>query len=239
MRVHSCNFFFSVCCSSLFTNSNWFAFQDEKMGDAPMSVTSPSEKMGEINLNGTSNGGNSSSDDEVVVGGDEDLVDNENSNNGTSISNRNPFIEENVISDIGWGESGSGVVVNPILDYENDPSVNVPGSLDTPAGPSLSPVSMGDSVSNSNGTSSTNTTSDGALPCPVEEDVEFVRVELESSEKAMDQALKEGTVGEAGPIKKQIIPEREKENPDDIGGESTDFNDSNYWRIDQELSVSE
>ena len=61
-----------LCCCSLFTNSNWFAFQDNRIGDAPMS-TSPTDIMDEINLNGTSSNGNSSSDDEVVVGGMEKI----------------------------------------------------------------------------------------------------------------------------------------------------------------------
>ncbi|GAA0168952.1 phosphatase modulator [Lithospermum erythrorhizon] len=59
--------------SSLFTNSDWFAFQDNASGDN-MDTSSPSDVMDEINLNGTSNGGNSSSDDEVVVGEDEELA---------------------------------------------------------------------------------------------------------------------------------------------------------------------
>ncbi|KAJ4970638.1 hypothetical protein NE237_003737 [Protea cynaroides] len=59
---------------SLFTNSNWFAFQGDRIGNESLS-TSLSETMDEINLNGTENGGGSSSDDEVVVGEDEELVD--------------------------------------------------------------------------------------------------------------------------------------------------------------------
>ncbi|KAJ9540547.1 hypothetical protein OSB04_027053 [Centaurea solstitialis] len=243
---------------SLFTNSNWFAFQDERMGEAP---TSASEMMDEINLNGTLNCGNSSSDDEVVVGEDEELVtDNKNSNNGTSISSLNPFIEdddalnvgdlrmdknsdvgafrcettdEDLFADrpmpewVGWGEPsdqpiaaadpGSGSGVNPFLDYEN-----------TPGSPSISP--------NANGTL-TNSSSQKA-PSLFEDDVEFVGVELEGTEKAMDGALKEGIVGEAGPLKKNVIPngavEKEKS-----GDESKDFNDTNYWRVDHEVSVSE
>ncbi|GFZ17903.1 SIT4 phosphatase-associated family protein [Actinidia rufa] len=73
---------------SLFTNSNWFAFQDDRIGDAPMS-TSAAEMMDEINLNGTSGNGNCSSDDEVVVGEDEELSESSSSSNGTPSSNRN------------------------------------------------------------------------------------------------------------------------------------------------------
>ena len=71
----------------MFTNSNWFAFQDDRIGDAPMS-TSAVEMMDEINLNGTSGNGNSSSDDEVVVGEDEELSESSSSANGTLSSDQ-------------------------------------------------------------------------------------------------------------------------------------------------------
>lgn len=188
----------------MFTNSNWFAFQDERTGDdVATSATSLCEQMDEINLNGTSNGGSNSSDDEVVIGEDEELVVNRNSNNG------NPFIEDNSIdknletsnteensADRSMHESVSVSGVYPFLDS---------GSLADPS-PDLSQ-----------------------------------KDELEGgSEKAMDQALKEGIVGEAGPLKTQVGPnEPEKENPDQSGSELSEFNDSNYWRVDQEVSVTE
>ncbi|GKB60344.1 structural maintenance of chromosomes protein 1 [Tanacetum coccineum] len=80
---------------SLFTNSNWFAFQDNIEDNAPNSATSASAMLDEVNLNGTSHGGNSSSDNEVVVGEDEELV----TCNGTSTSDPNPFIQENKETD--------------------------------------------------------------------------------------------------------------------------------------------
>ncbi|XP_042373546.1 serine/threonine-protein phosphatase 6 regulatory subunit 3-like [Zingiber officinale] len=54
--------------SCLFTNSNWFTFEDESSME-PMSITTP-DKMDDANLNETSNGSDSS-DDEVVVGVEE------------------------------------------------------------------------------------------------------------------------------------------------------------------------
>ncbi|KAJ0854900.1 putative SIT4 phosphatase-associated protein family [Helianthus annuus] len=142
---------------SMFTNSNWFAFQDESMGDdVAMSATSPSEQMDEIDLNSTSNGGNNSREEE-----DEELADDKNSNNDS--------IQRAVVA-------ASSV-----------------------------------------------------------EDVEFEGAEIGCSEKAMNQALKEGTVGEAGPLKKQAISnELEKGNPDQSGSELSEFNDTNYWRVDQQ-----
>ncbi|KAJ6408754.1 hypothetical protein OIU84_008452 [Salix udensis] len=74
--------------SSLFTNSNWFAFQDDRIGDAPVS-TSPGEMMDQINLNGNTNANGGNSDDEVVVGEEDELTESKDSVNGTSTSNTN------------------------------------------------------------------------------------------------------------------------------------------------------
>ncbi|GJT05849.1 AP2-like ethylene-responsive transcription factor [Tanacetum coccineum] len=80
---------------SLFTNSNWFAFQYNIEDNAPNSATSASAMLDEANLNGTSHGGNSSSENEVAVGEDEDLV----TCNSTSTSDPNPLIQENKETD--------------------------------------------------------------------------------------------------------------------------------------------
>ncbi|XP_042050076.1 uncharacterized protein LOC121795597 isoform X2 [Salvia splendens] len=77
---------------SLFTNSNWFAFQDDRNGgDVPMN-TSSSDMVDDINLNGIMNGGNSSSDDEVMVGEDEEMTESSRSSpNGSSSFQANGF----------------------------------------------------------------------------------------------------------------------------------------------------
>ncbi|KAG6478782.1 hypothetical protein ZIOFF_062226 [Zingiber officinale] len=49
---------------SLFTNSNWFTFEDDNSME-PMSITTP-DKMDDVNLNETSSGDDSSDDEEVV-----------------------------------------------------------------------------------------------------------------------------------------------------------------------------
>ncbi|CAK9143251.1 unnamed protein product [Ilex paraguariensis] len=278
---------------SLFTNSNWFAFQDDRIGDVPMS-TSPSEMMDNINLNGISNGGNSSSDDEVVVGEDEELAESQNSANGTSSSHANifngfsgnnsinggelnphseksnasgdtsffrfeasdiedPFGDRPIPEWVGWGEPSDfpagGSNVNPFVD-QSYPSVNLSNSVEAVA-PPVSSTSSGSAESVPNGTSTSTCSSDGsvgsdssqrvaAVPSLFEEDVEFVGVELEGTEKAMEQALKEGIVGEAGALKRSILPKMpEKENSDDSGAGMKEFNDSNYWRVDQEVAVLE
>ncbi|TQE04682.1 hypothetical protein C1H46_009665 [Malus baccata] len=275
--------------SSLFTNSNWFAFQDDRIGDEPVG-TSMSE-MEEVNLNGTANGGNSSSDDEVVVGDDDELAGSKDSINGTSSSNTNlmngfsnsgnmnPDGEKTSASNelggffrfetsdnddmygdrplpewVGWSEASDlqfgGASVNPFEDH--DDSVVNPSTAEVVAsdvGASLH--SSGEStLSNGPPPSSTASTAgsagsdvsqrSAAVPSLFEEDVEFVGVELEGTEKAMEQALKEGIVGEAGPLKKNIMPKvLEKENPADGEAANKEFNDANYWRVDQEVAVLE
>ncbi|KAE9461266.1 hypothetical protein C3L33_06863, partial [Rhododendron williamsianum] len=277
---------------SLFTNSNWFAFQDDRIGDAPLS-TSPTEVMDEINLNGTSTNGNSSSDDEVVVGEDEDLTESKtpenstssldtknlngfagnNSTNGDSSvpQNENPsassdmsFLrfespEEDLFGDrplpewVGWGDPSDfqvgGSSVNPFEDPEIS-SINLADPADEGAAANVSSPSSGEILPN--GTSTATDSGDRpsvgpdpsqrAAPVPslFEEDVEFVGVELEGTEKAMEQALKEGIVGEAGPLKRNLIPKVQgKENEDESGSGMKEFNDANYWRVDQEVAVTE
>ncbi|KAJ4726046.1 Serine/threonine-protein phosphatase 6 regulatory subunit 3 [Melia azedarach] len=274
---------------SLFTNSNWFAFQDDRIGNAPVS-SSPSEMMDEINLNGTANGGNSSSDDEVVVGEDDELTESKDSVNGTSTSNTsyvntfsgsgsvdlNPQNEKaNASHDMGffrfdtpdnldifagrplpgwegWGGSSDlqvgGSSLNPFVDHDI-PDVNPASHSEAVTSDASSPSSVESTLPNGSSPSMDSNdgsmSSDGiqrstAVPSLFEEDVEFVGVELEGTEKAMEQALKEGIVGEAGPLKRNVIPKvPEKENPDEGGAGMKEFNDANYWRVDQEVAVLE
>ncbi|XP_035546054.1 serine/threonine-protein phosphatase 6 regulatory subunit 3-like isoform X1 [Juglans regia] len=275
--------------SSLFTNSNWFAFQDDRIGNAPVST---SEIMDGINLNGTANGGNSSSDDEVVVGEDEELAESKDSVNETSSSNakflngfsgsgsvNGEFLKkenekasasddmgffrfetpdnEELFGDrplpdwVAWGNSSDLLVgsssVNPFEDhYSSDVDPSSQAQLVTSDGSSLS---SGVSVL-PNGSPATATSSDSsagsdssqrsaAVPSLFEEDVEFVGVELEGTEKAMEQALKEGIVGEAGALKRNIKPKVPEEKSDEGGPGMKEFNDANYWRVDQEVAVLE
>ncbi|KAM7527934.1 hypothetical protein LguiB_031344 [Lonicera macranthoides] len=258
---------------SLFTNSNWFAFQDDRVGDEPTN-TSSSEMMDRITLNGASNGGNSSSDDEVVVGEDEELVESNNPANGTSNSNTNDSTNGNTKNEasasgdmgffkfetsdnedlfgdrpipewVGWGESSS---VNPFEDNTNNSSENLSNPVEEPMPLANSSSGGGETVPNgaltpvgsSEGSSAGSDSSQksGTAPSLFEEDVEFVGVEPEGTEKAMEQALKEGIVGEAGPLKRNVVPKKE-ENLDDGGAGIKEFNDANYWRVDQEVAVLE
>ncbi|KAL0436905.1 UNVERIFIED_CONTAM: Ubiquitin-like protein 5 [Sesamum radiatum] len=273
--------------SSLFTNSNWFAFQDDRnAGDAPVN-TSSSDIMDDINLNGISNSGNSSSDDEVVVGEDEEMTESRTSANGSSSfqanvlnglnlsnsrndedstsqnektaasndlgffhfdtpDNDDPFEDRPIPEWVAWGEGSGfqvgGSSVNPFDDQSNITDNLVHSLAPSPA--PITPTSSGDPVTNgeiistesSDGSAKSDSSQKSvAVPSLFEEDVEFVGVELEGTEKAMEQALKEGIVGEAGPLKRNITPKKsEKEDSDDGGAGMKEFNDANYWRVDQE-----
>ncbi|XP_043700608.1 serine/threonine-protein phosphatase 6 regulatory subunit 2-like isoform X2 [Telopea speciosissima] len=269
---------------SLFTNSNWFAFQEDRVGNEPLS-TSLSGTMDEINLNGPANGGSSSSDDEVVVGEDEEFVNGMASGNGASSSSsnflngctgsdpankgdanprdekasasgdldffqyatadNNPFHDRSLPDWVGWQESADlqidGSSRNPFSDsYVSEVDLSSPTG---PAGNSLSngevKLSNGMSIIDASARQTGNdATRRRTVPSLFEEDVEFVGVELEGTERAMEQALKEGIVGEAGPLKRNLspkAPEKEKHNEDGPG--IFEFNDANYWRVDQEIAV--
>ncbi|CAK8576226.1 unnamed protein product [Lathyrus sativus] len=277
--------------SNLFTNSNWFAFQDDRVGDAN-GGTSSSEMMDEITLNGAVNGGSNSSDDddEVVVGEDEELTDNKNTVNGASSSSTNILSgltgsdsmnegtldfesgkastsndmgfykfeatdNEDLFGDrplpdwVGWGEPSDIQVasssMNPFLDH-NESGSNL--SSKSQLGDQNPNSSNGESVL-SNGSPITRDSMDAdedssqrsvAVPSLFEEDVEFVGVELEGTGNAMEQALKEGIVGEAGPLKRNVSPKvPEKENSEEGNPGVKEFNDTNYWRVDQEVAVLE
>ncbi len=155
---------------------------------------------------------------------------------------------------VGWGDSSDlqvgGSSVNPFEDHDNsDVNPSTQAQLVTSDANSNS-ISSGESVL-PNGSSTSTASSDGSVgsdssqrsapvPSLFEEDVEFVGVELEGTEKAMEQALKEGIVGEAGPLKRNIIQKvPEKENSDEGGPGMKEFNDANYWRVDQEVAVLE
>ncbi|KAL2557467.1 SIT4 phosphatase-associated family protein [Forsythia ovata] len=230
---------------SLFTNSNWFAFQDDR-GDAPMS-TSPSNMIDEINLNGTSNSGNSSSDDEVVVGEDEELCEFKTSANGSSSSDANVFTGLEGSNSINGGNTSSQdkkagwikreihltakATLAPILSILWSQLLPQLVQLQVEVLQILSVILPNKTCSSYKAV---------AVPSLFEEDVEFVGVELEGTEKAMEQALKEGIVGEAGPLKRNIVPKMpEKEESDDGGAGMKEFNDANYWRVDQEVTVLE
>ncbi|XP_049408894.1 uncharacterized protein LOC125872223 [Solanum stenotomum] len=274
--------------SNLFTNSDWFAFRDDRTGDDSKS-TSPTEVMEDINLNGTTNGGNSNSDDEVVVGEQEELTERKSdvmpssssdafngvggvdSANGGDFNQQkdkadesgdggffhfeksdsdDPFGDRPIPEWVAWGNGSVGGSVNPFED-NGDCSGNLANSGEAVT-PSISSTSCSGGESIPNGVSTSPDSSKSSLgsdsskkaaspvPSLFEEDVEFVGVELEGTEKAMEHALKEGIVGEAAPLKRSLVPKMpEKDNTDEGGSGVKEFNESNFWRVDQEVIVQE
>ncbi|KAL1544131.1 serine/threonine-protein phosphatase 6 regulatory subunit 3-like isoform X2 [Salvia divinorum] len=200
---------------SLFTNSNWFAFQDDRnVGDVPMN-TSSSDTMDDINLNGIMNG-----------------------------DNDNPFGDRPIPEWVTWGEGsdlqvgGSGV--NPFDDH-NNVTENVMNAVEgTPMYPTSSgePVFKGISpIDACNGLAKPSPSQKSVvMPSLFEEDVEFVGVELEGTEKGMEQALKEGIVGEAGPLKRNTSPKKPEKDDIDDGAGMKEYKDTNYWRVEQEVA---
>jgi serine/threonine-protein phosphatase 6 regulatory subunit 3 len=148
---------------------------------------------------------------------------------------------------VGWSEPSdmqvTGSSTNPFLDH-SEPGSNLSSKsqLDD-----QNPNSSNGECVPSNGTPTTRGSTDVgdgssqrsvAVPSLFEEDVEFVGVELEGTGKAMEQALKEGIVGEAGPLKRNGSPKvPEKENSEEGSPGAKEFNDANYWRVDQEVAV--
>ncbi|KAL8092399.1 uncharacterized protein LOC141689584 isoform X2 [Apium graveolens] len=265
---------------SLFTNSNWFAFQDDRVGDAALS-TSPNEIMDDINLKGaTYSSGNSSSDDEVVVGEDDELAESTNpANTASTFNNINTNVNEitsvnaadmdlqeeksNFSGDtnifrlqtsgnddpfgdrppewVGWAESSDfsvgGSSVNPFENYTKS-SVDTVSPADAVPAPVSGSLPNGTLIpTNSSGGS---LGSDSSHMAPQPDDAELIGVELEGSEKAMDRVLKDGIVGEAEPLKSNTGSKQpEKESADEKGTGPDEFNDSNYWRVEQGVAVSD
>ncbi|WZZ83842.1 hypothetical protein YC2023_104414 [Brassica napus] len=205
---------------SLFTNSDWFTFQDNRFGSTPPD-TAGSNTIEEAELNRALNANTSSSDDDEVVAGEED-------NDLTRSPEESPmgFFNFNTLDKteeafaeqppewVGWGEPSSemqvsGTGLNPFID--ND--------VDTP----MLEVKTEPVIQN------------GSERSLFEE---YVGVEAEGTEKAMEQAMKEGIVGEAGAMKRNMeMVEDDQKAEESLGVK--EFNDNNYWKVNQEVGVLE
>ncbi|KAG7653485.1 SIT4 phosphatase-associated protein family [Arabidopsis suecica] len=229
---------------SLFTNSNWFTFQDDRFGSTP-SDTAGSKTLEDVELNKSFNANTSSSDDDEVVVGeeDDDLTGNPKDNalktTETNFQMESPldFFDFNTSEKaeeafaeqppewVGWGEpsdmQASGTGLNPFIDDDDDDSKNIM-NLDISV-PEVKTESM---IPN------------GSERSLFDKDVEFVGVEAEGTEKAMEQAMKEGIVGEAGVMKKNKEMAEDPKAEESSGGVK-EFNDNNYWKVDQEVGVLE
>ncbi|KAG5391109.1 hypothetical protein IGI04_032650 [Brassica rapa subsp. trilocularis] len=168
---------------SLFTNSDWFTFQDDRFSSTPPDPAG-SNTIEDAELNRTFNANTSSSDDDEVVVGveDDDLT-------------RNPKDGETNFQ----MESPMGFFdFNTLEKTEEAFSEQPPGW-----------------------------------------DVEFVGVEAEGTEKAMEQAMKEGIVGEAGAMKRNMETGEDNQKEEESSGGEKEFNDNNYWKVDQDVGVLE
>lgn len=206
----------------MLTNSNWFTFQDDRFSNTTSDTT-----VEDMNLDENANANNSSSsdDDVLVAEEDDDLTeklenistDNLSTSDSTSINTSENKDEPSAMQVT--SSSLNPVMDVPMLDVKTEPVI-----------PNGSPTS---------GSRSPGQKSPTAVRALFEEDVEFVGVEPEGTEKAMEQALKEGIVGEAGPLKRNIVQKvPENENQEENSGVK-EFNDANFWRLDQEVTVLE
>ncbi|XP_013641123.2 serine/threonine-protein phosphatase 6 regulatory subunit 3-like isoform X4 [Brassica napus] len=233
---------------SLFTNSDWFTFQDNRFGSTP-SDAAGSNTLQDEELNRAFNANTSSSDDDEVVVGeeDDDLTRNpKDSAAETNYQMESPmgFFDFNTLEKteealaeqppewVGWSEPSSdmqvsGTGLNPFLDDEDDDDSKNMMNLDIPT-----PEAKTEPVI-PNGSSSPTEKS------LFEKDVEFVGVEAEGTEKAMEQAMKEGTVGEAGAMKRKMETTVENQKAEEESSGVKEFNDNNYWKVDQEVGVME
>ncbi|WZZ11475.1 hypothetical protein YC2023_097396 [Brassica napus] len=233
---------------SLFTNSDWFTFQDDRFSSTPPDPAG-SNTIEDAELNRTFNANTSSSDDdEVVVGVEDDDLTRNPKDGETNFQMESPmgFFDFNTLEKteeafseqppgwVGWDEPSSdmqvsGTGLNPFLDDDDDEEDNKNVmNLDTPMlEAKTEPVIP-------NGSSSPTERS------LFEKDVEFVGVEAEGTEKAMEQAMKEGIVGEAGAMKRNMETgeDSQKAEEESSGGEN-EFNDNNYWKVDQDVGVLE
>lgn len=227
----------------MFTNSDWFTFQDDRFSSTPPDPAG-SNTIEDAELNRTFNANTSSSDDdEVVVGVEDDDLTRNPKDGETNFQMESPmgFFDFNTLEKteealaeqppewVGWSEPSSdmqvsGTGLNPFLDDDSKNMMN----LDIPM-----PEAKTEPVI-PNGSSSPTEKS------LFEKDVEFVGVEAEGTEKAMEQALKEGIVGEAGPLKRSNIVQKVSENESQKENSGVkEFNDANFWRVDQEVAVLE
>ncbi|CDY48149.1 BnaCnng15910D [Brassica napus] len=166
--------------NNLFTNSNWFTFQGDELGDNTGTEAILSEEaMEDVSLNETSGNGTENDEEDCWI-----------------TEGKNPFVAT--------ASTLEAEVTDPFpADDMKIPDVRVPNGSSSSEG-EVSPKSP-------------------PVPSLFGKDVEYVGVEPEGTERAMDQALKEGILGEAGPMKRNSATDSpEKERTDENIQEYTD-----------------
>ncbi|XP_072965394.1 uncharacterized protein [Typha angustifolia] len=233
--------------SCLFTNSNWFAFQEDGL----------LSNMEDICLGGTDSDGNNG--DDVVVVGAEEMVKSVTSQSGCSISSSFPMKtdtangplsgssdanQEHIRDDLGLfqfdtTESEDLFDDQPLPEWVGwrEPSdIQLDGSSDLPTAETTS-SSTTSAITCESGITSECTESTKTNPCLFEEDAEFVGVDMEGVGRAVERALEEGIGGDVGASKRNIVlkvPELPKPGEDGTG--LMDFN-KGHWRVEPEMGV--
>ncbi|XP_018440791.1 uncharacterized protein LOC108812901 isoform X1 [Raphanus sativus] len=211
--------------NNLFANSNWFTFQGDELGENTGAGGIPSEEaMEDVSLNETSGNGDEE-EDSLIAESKNPFLATASTSEAVSVDGIHGDIEidEDVVSDESSPERVASSPAAQVKDPfpEDDvkmPDVRIPNGSSSSEG-EISPRSP-------------------PVPSLFEKDVEFVGVEPEGTERAMDQALKEGIVGEAGPMKRSSTTASPgKESSDE--NMQQEYNDTNYWKIDQEVTVVE
>ena len=190
----------SVFGSNLFTNSNWFAFQDDRVIEEPLS-TSTFDRMEDISLNGTS----SDKEEVVVVGELGNAADSSRTHSDLVGNNTTNGLEDQLLTDPQKGSALDDISLFRFETGANDdlfndqqlpdwvgwrePSdIHVDGTNDvsTPADAVESSQPNGLDRADKGPTSTSepsDTKAEGITPSLFEEDAEFVGVDSESPKK--------------------------------------------------------
>ncbi|KAJ6809621.1 serine/threonine-protein phosphatase 6 regulatory subunit 3-like isoform X1 [Iris pallida] len=246
--------------SSLFTNSNWFAFQEDKIDEEPLS-TSTLDKMEDVNLNGTASSGN---DDEVVVGADElrdtaassridsDLVNDasnaldeklaepEEGNNSNDLSlfrfetggNDDLFSDQQLPDWVGWRDPSD-------IKMDNDGPSDVLSTTAESVVPTLpNGLSRVDADPASTLESSEPAKAEGTAPSLFDEEAEFVGVDFEGSQRSIDTKPEEMDI--PGENKSGVMNTRpeEMDMPSEDKSGVKDLS-KRQWRVEPEAGVAQ
>ncbi|XP_024382791.1 uncharacterized protein [Physcomitrium patens] len=213
------------------SNTNWFAFQDDFTKSTEEStptflVTSSSSRDEDgpaaNAVSPPKNSGDSSCDDGVVLEESEGLVDNVTS--AREKANLNVKVEPNLLNEANNMSNGS-----PTYQFLDDTEIST----------KLEMVDLSGNLSLFQSQQEDSSAGEGRMINPITGE-EIAGIEPDGTIKAMEKMLREGVVGEAGPILKDVHHESEL-NPvtKDSSTDGSDFNDVNYWRNDYSQSVDE
>ncbi|KAG1361540.1 serine/threonine-protein phosphatase 6 regulatory subunit 2 [Cocos nucifera] len=244
--------------SCLFTNSNWFAFQEDSITEP---VSTPAfDKMDDINIVGATDAGNSS-DDEVVVGVDELTksvssqneypVTNSSLKNEVTLNGLTDATKVNVVDDVGLFRFDATENEDLFNDHSlpewvgwrepSDIHVDGSGEFSTTSNPvETAVIPTADSMTGALACGSLVTSefnevekANAMMPSLFEEDAEFVGVDMEGVGRAVERALGEGINGEGSAMKRNIVlkvAELQKPGEEAAGMMSP-------WRVEPEMGV--